>query len=32
MFGEPMSDGIFHPFHIYSMHQAIEEGFIPDVL
>lgn len=32
MFGEPMSDGSFHPFHIYSMHQAIEEGFILDVL
>lgn len=25
-------DGSFHPFHIYSMRQAIEEGFIMDVL
>ncbi|MBR2590745.1 MAG: type I restriction endonuclease subunit R [Clostridia bacterium] len=32
MFGEPAEDGSFHPFHIYSMHQAIEEGFILDVL
>ncbi len=32
MFGEPSEDGTFHPFHIYSMHQAIEEGFILDVL
>lgn len=32
MFGEPREDGTFHPFHIYSMHQAIEEGFILDVL
>ena len=32
MFGEPSEDGSFHPFHIYSMHQAIEEGFILDVL
>lgn len=32
MFGEPSADGSFHPFHIYSMHQAIEEGFILDVL
>ena len=32
MFGEPMEDGSFRPFHIYSMHQAIEEGFILDVL
>lgn len=32
MFGEPAADGSFHPFHIYSMHQAIEEGFILDVL
>ena len=32
MFGEQMSDGKFRPFHIYSMHQAIEEGFILDVL
>lgn len=32
MFGTPASDGSFHPFHIYSMRQAIEEGFILDVL
>lgn len=32
MFGEQDSKGEFHPFHIYSMHQAIEEGFILDVL
>ncbi len=32
MFGEPWADGTFHPFHIYSMRQAIEEGFILDVL
>lgn len=32
MFGQPWSDGSFHPFHIYSMRQAIEEGFILDVL
>lgn len=32
MFGEPQSDGSFRAFHIYSMHQAIEEGFILDVL
>ena len=32
MFGEPLEDGSFRPFHIYSMHQAIEEGFILDVL
>lgn len=32
MFGVPMSDGSFRPFHIYSMHQAIEEGFILNVL
>ena len=32
MFGEQDSTGQFHPFHIYSMHQAIEEGFILDVL
>lgn len=25
-------DGRYHPFHIYSMRQAIEEGFILDVL
>lgn len=32
MFGEKYSDGTFHPYHIYSMRQAIEEGFILDVL
>jgi type I restriction enzyme R subunit len=32
MFGTPHDDGTFHPFHIYSMRQAIEEGFILDVL
>lgn len=32
MFGTEHADGSFHPFHIYSMRQAIEEGFILDVL
>ena len=32
MFGTQDETGEFHPFHIYSMHQAIEEGFILDVL
>lgn len=32
MFGIEQPDGSFHPFHIYSMRQAIEEGFIMDVL
>lgn len=32
MFGTEYMDGSFHPFHIYSMRQAIEEGFILDVL
>lgn len=32
MFGEEHKDGSFHPFHIYSMRQAIEEGFILNVL
>jgi type I restriction enzyme R subunit len=32
MFGVPYEDGSFHPFHIYSMRQAIEEQFILDVL
>ena len=32
MFGVEHSDGSFHPFHVYSMRQAIEEGFIMDVL
>lgn len=31
-FGEQHADGTFHPFHLYSMKQAIEEGFILDVL
>ena len=32
LFGNECEDGSFHPFHIYSMRQAIEEGFILDVL
>ncbi|WP_199407065.1 type I restriction endonuclease subunit R [Clostridium perfringens] len=32
LFGQKHSDGTYHPFHIYSMRQAIEEGFILDVL
>ncbi len=32
MFGEEYADGSFHPFHIYSMRQAIEEHFILNVL
>lgn len=32
LFGTEQEDGSFHPFHIYSMRQAIEEGFILDVL
>ena len=32
MFGTEYEDGTFHPFHVYSMRQAIEEGFILDVL
>lgn len=32
MFGAEWQDGSYHPFHIYSMRQAIEEGFILDVL
>ena len=32
IFGEKQQDGTFAPFHIYSMRQAIEEGFILDVL
>lgn len=32
LFGEKQSDGTFKPFHVYSMRQAIEEGFILDVL
>jgi type I restriction enzyme R subunit len=31
-FGVKQSDGSFEPFHLYSMKQAIEEGFILDVL
>lgn len=32
LFGQPGPDGKPVPFHIYSMRQAIEEGFILDVL
>ncbi len=32
LFGTESEDGSFHPFHIYSMRQAIEEEFILDVL
>ena len=32
LFGETRADGKFAPFHLYSMRQAIEEGFILDVL
>ena len=32
MFGTPDASGIPHAFHIYSMKQAIQEGFILDVL
>jgi len=31
-FGNQQPDGSFKPFHLYSMKQAIEEGFILDVL
>lgn len=31
-FGTKQDDGSFVPFHLYSMKQAIEEGFILDVL
>ena len=31
-FGQKQADGSFRPFHLYSMKQAIEEGFILDVL
>lgn len=31
-FGQRTADGGFVPFHLYSMKQAIEEGFILDVL
>lgn len=32
MFGEETEDGGYEPFSLYSMRQAIEEGFILDVL
>jgi len=32
MFGEKQENGNYRAFHIYSMRQAIEEGFILDVL
>ena len=32
LFGRKRADGRFQPFHHYSMRQAIEEGFILDVL
>ncbi len=32
LFGQPGPDGLPQPFHVYSMRQAIEEGFILDVL
>ena len=32
LFGTKQDDGRFKPFHLYSMRQAIEEGFILDVL
>lgn len=32
MFGKKNPDGTMSPFHVYSMRQAIEEGFILDVL
>lgn len=32
MFGTIGEDGLPHPFHLYTMRQAIEEGFILDVL
>ncbi len=32
LFGRPGADGLPQPFHVYSMRQAIEEGFILDVL
>jgi len=32
LFGTQHDDGKYYPFHIYSMKQAIEEGFILDVL
>lgn len=32
LFGDKDADGNFHPFHVYTMQQAVEEGFILDVL
>lgn len=32
IFGNEQADGSFVPFHLYTMRQAIEEGFILDVL
>ncbi|MEZ4225972.1 MAG: type I restriction endonuclease [Polyangiaceae bacterium] len=32
LFGTPDTEGMPRPFHLYSMRQAIEEGFILDVL
>lgn len=32
LFGRPGADSLPQPFHVYSMRQAIEEGFILDVL
>lgn len=32
LFGTQHPDGYFRPFHLYAMRQAIEEGFILDVL
>lgn len=32
LFGRQQPDGTFHPFHVYTMKQAIQEGFILDVL
>lgn len=32
LFGRPDESGQYWPFHVYSMRQAIEEGFILDVL
>lgn len=32
LFGTKQADGSYRPYHVYSMQQAIEEGFILDVL
>lgn len=32
LFGAKGDEGKYHPFHLYSMRQAIDEGFILDVL